>query len=143
MNKIKSINNSINQLIHIYHKPRYQSSTEFYQYSTYSLTMLLKFTYLKDNSVQFESNQKIFFCKVITNNFWFPIETNNKQTFFLMYEQYPRTRDVHLTSTPYLSSWLRWLKITEQYNYKLFIDFNKYLMVLGSNRYPTHRQLSL
>ena len=82
-------------------------------------------------------------CKVITNNFWFLIETNNNQTFFLMYKQYSRTCDVHLTSTPYLSSWLRWLKITEQYNHRLFIDFNKYLMVLGSNRYPTHRQLSL
>ena len=66
--------------------------------------MLLNFTYLKDNSIQFELNQKKI-CKVITNNFGFLIETNNNQTFFLMYEQYPRTRDVHLTSTPYLSSW--------------------------------------
>ena len=73
MNKIKSINNSMNQIINIYHQPRYYSSTEFYQYSTYSSifnmyqvyhasfslyisnhiqqTMLLKFTYLKDNSI--------------------------------------------------------------------------------------------
>ena len=79
MNKIKSINNSMNQIINICHKPRY-SSTEFYQYSTYSSifniyqvyhaflslyvsnhiqqTLLLKFTYLKDNSIQFELNQK-------------------------------------------------------------------------------------
>ena len=35
MNQIKSINNSMNQIINIYHKPRYSSSTEFYQYSTY------------------------------------------------------------------------------------------------------------
>ena len=80
MNKIKSINNSMNQIINIYHKPRYSSSTEFYQYSTYSSvfniyqvyqaflalyvsnhiqqTMLLKFICLKDNSIQFELNQK-------------------------------------------------------------------------------------
>ena len=90
MNKIKSINNSMNQIINIYHKPRYSSSTEFYQYSTYSSifnmyqvyhvslslyisnhiqqTILLNFTYLKDNSIQFELNQKKN-CKVITNNF--------------------------------------------------------------------------
>ena len=70
----------MNQIINIYHKPRYSSSTEFYQYSTYSSifnmyhvyhvslslyisnhiqqTMLLNFTYLKDNSIQFELNQK-------------------------------------------------------------------------------------
>ena len=40
-------------------------------------------------------------------------------------------------------SWSRCLEITEQYNNKLFIDFNKYSMVLGSNRYLTHRQFSL
>ena len=125
LTKIKSINNSMNQIFNIYHKPRY-SSTEFYQYSTFSSifnmyqvyqaflssyisnhiqqTILLNFTYLKDDSIQFELNQKKF-ARSSQITFWFLIETNNNQTFFLMYEQYPRTCDAHLTSTPYLSSW--------------------------------------
>ena len=129
--------------IHNYHNFHHQSCISFNTHiKSYSIDSVTQFhTFQRQFSSISIKPEKIL--KVITNYFWFPIETNNNQTFILMYEQYPRTCDVHLTSTPYLSSWLRWLEITEQYNSKLFIDFNKYLMVLGSNRYPTHRQLTL
>ena len=153
------MNSSINQLVNTYHNPTYHqlsfTNTQNIQHIS-NISCISFNTHIKSYSInsvtQFHTFQRQFssisvkpekILKVITNYFWFPIETNNNQTFILMYEQYPRTCDVHLTSTPYLSSWLRWLEITEQYNSKLFIDFNKYLMVLGSNRYPTHRQLTL
>ena len=129
--------------IHNYHNFHHQSCISFNTHiKSYSINSVTQFhTFQRQFSSISIKPEKIL--KVITNYFWFPIETNNNQTFILMYEQYPRTCDVHLTSTPYLSSWLRWLEITEQCNSKLFTDFNKYLMVLGSNRYPTHRQLTL
>ena len=101
----------------------------------------IKSIHIQNDSLgQFELNQKKKIEGHYNFYFWFPIETNNNQTFILMHEQYPKTYDVRLTSKPYLHSWTRCLEITEQYNNKLFIDFNKYLMVPGSNRYPTHRQ---
>ena len=83
MNKIKSINNSMNQIINIYHKPRYHqlsfintqhihqcsSCTKFNMYFFHYIsnhiqqTILLKFTYLKNNSVQIELNQKKKFAR--------------------------------------------------------------------------------
>ena len=149
------MNSSINQLVNTCHNPTYhQLSLQILKiFNIYQIYHGFLSIHISKNSVtQFHTFQRQFssisikpeeILKVITSYFWFPIETNNNQTFILMYEQYPRTCDVHLTSTPYLSSWLWWLEITEQYNSKLFIDFNKYLMVLGSNRYPTHRQLTL
>ena len=54
---------------------------------------------------------------VITKDFMGRIQNERKhevwrnslvaQTFFLMYEQFSRTCDVLMTSTPYLSSWSR------------------------------------
>ena len=105
-----------------------KSSMHFLHYTYQNYIQWTNVTHIYISQRQFSSiwikpEKKI--CKVITNNFWFLIETNNNQTFFLMYEKYPRTCDVHLISMPYLFSWLRWLNITEQYNHKLFIDFQQ------------------